>query len=123
MVSSRSVAKGNEVRRLPRMPVWMATALALLVSCVVFLVVTGFYMPILVMMVGNTVAIAALAVPVISVPIAYFSFKKTFGYFRWKKIPRLGSGCWKCGYNLTGNVSGVCPECGTPIDKGTIDKG
>ncbi|NLE59112.1 MAG: hypothetical protein GX616_12180 [Planctomycetes bacterium] len=20
--------------------------------------------------------------------------------------------CRKCGYNLTGNVSGVCPECG-----------
>jgi rubrerythrin len=20
--------------------------------------------------------------------------------------------CQKCGYNLTGNVSGVCPECG-----------
>ena len=23
--------------------------------------------------------------------------------------------CQKCGYNLTGNVSGRCPECGTPI--------
>lgn len=23
--------------------------------------------------------------------------------------------CRACGYNLTGNVSGVCPECGTPI--------
>ncbi len=23
--------------------------------------------------------------------------------------------CERCGYNLTGNVSGVCPECGTPI--------
>jgi hypothetical protein len=23
--------------------------------------------------------------------------------------------CRKCGYNLTGNVSGVCPECGTRI--------
>ena len=22
--------------------------------------------------------------------------------------------CIQCGYNLTGNVSGVCPECGTP---------
>ena len=25
---------------------------------------------------------------------------------------RLGA-CRKCGYDLTGNVSGVCPECGT----------
>jgi predicted amidophosphoribosyltransferase len=23
--------------------------------------------------------------------------------------------CRFCGYNLTGNVSGVCPECGKPI--------
>ena len=24
--------------------------------------------------------------------------------------------CKKCGYNLTGNTSGVCPECGTPSE-------
>jgi hypothetical protein len=23
--------------------------------------------------------------------------------------------CEKCGYNLTGNASGVCPECGTKV--------
>ena len=23
--------------------------------------------------------------------------------------------CHSCGYSLTGNVSGVCPECGTPV--------
>ena len=23
--------------------------------------------------------------------------------------------CGKCGYNLTGNVSGICSECGSPI--------
>jgi len=25
--------------------------------------------------------------------------------------------CKSCGYNLTGNTSGVCPECGTTIKK------
>jgi len=25
--------------------------------------------------------------------------------------------CRTCGYNLRGNVSGVCPECGTPAPK------
>jgi hypothetical protein len=25
---------------------------------------------------------------------------------------RLGGRCIRCGYDLTGNVSGVCPECG-----------
>ncbi len=29
---------------------------------------------------------------------------------------RNQSGCMNCGYNLTGNVSGVCPECGTSTD-------
>jgi len=25
--------------------------------------------------------------------------------------------CTKCGYDLTGNVSGRCPECGEPIPR------
>ncbi len=28
-----------------------------------------------------------------------------------------GSLCGKCAYDLTGNESGVCPECGTPISR------
>ena len=32
----------------------------------------------------------------------------------WRDRRRIPAGhCRKCGYNLTGNVSGVCPECGT----------
>jgi hypothetical protein len=27
--------------------------------------------------------------------------------------------CRHCGYNLTGNISGVCPECGTPCPQQT----
>jgi hypothetical protein len=36
---------------------------------------------------------------------------------RWRTIRRgLREGCCQnCGYNLTANLSGVCPECGTPI--------
>ena len=30
-----------------------------------------------------------------------------------------GLRCVSCGYNLTGNTSGRCPECGTSIDHGT----
>jgi hypothetical protein len=33
---------------------------------------------------------------------------------RWRR--RLARGqCGLCGYNLRGNVSGVCPECGTEV--------
>jgi hypothetical protein len=28
---------------------------------------------------------------------------------------RMPGNCHTCGYNLTGNTSGVCPECGTPV--------
>ena len=36
---------------------------------------------------------------------------------RWEARWRYPQGhCQTCGYNLTGNTSGVCPECGTPTD-------
>ena len=28
-----------------------------------------------------------------------------------------GSRCLACGYDLTGNVSGCCPECGQPVER------
>jgi hypothetical protein len=31
--------------------------------------------------------------------------------------------CWKCQYNLTGNISGICPECGTPVTVSTAATG
>lgn len=32
----------------------------------------------------------------------------------WRQLPHL---CSACGYDLTGNTSGVCPECGRTIDE------
>jgi hypothetical protein len=38
-------------------------------------------------------------------------------------MPRHPAGhCQRCGYNLTGNTSGICPECGTPVDKAAASK-
>lgn len=37
---------------------------------------------------------------------------RSFGH---RIVLQTGSLCWTCGYDLTGNLSGVCPECGTPI--------
>lgn len=36
-----------------------------------------------------------------------------FGFLRLRR--RRGHVCFKCTYDLTGNTSGACPECGTPI--------
>ena len=36
----------------------------------------------------------------------------------WWRSPRHRRGhCLVCGYNLTGNTSGRCPECGTPVER------
>lgn len=40
----------------------------------------------------------------------------TLRHWVWPSTPRHVPGtCWTCGYNLTGNVSGRCPECGMDI--------
>ena len=38
-------------------------------------------------------------------------------FCRLRSARRLGNqaGCPKCGYSLTGNTSGICPECGTAV--------
>jgi hypothetical protein len=35
-------------------------------------------------------------------------------WYRRRRLPRSGH-CESCGYNLTGNISGICPECGRAI--------
>jgi hypothetical protein len=42
-------------------------------------------------------------------------FLEQFGP-QWRFFVHDGPRCVRCGYNLTGNVSGICPECGTPVD-------
>jgi len=50
------------------------------------------------------------------VPVALFSMAPAVSvaeaYRRYRR--RCRGLCWECGYDLTGNESGVCPECGTP---------
>ena len=37
----------------------------------------------------------------------------------WRRGQQVPPGhCHTCGYDLTGNVSGRCPECGTPVEPG-----
>ena len=41
-----------------------------------------------------------------------------WGQLWWRSRPIPAGYCRKCRYDLTGNTSGVCPECGEPIDDG-----
>ena len=41
----------------------------------------------------------------------------------WIKCRRYPPGhCQRCGYDLTGNVSGTCPECGTAVEADAVAK-
>lgn len=53
-----------------------------------------------------------LVCPVIAATCALLAYLDR----RSRRRHRISSGCCiRCGYNLTGNVSGVCPECGERI--------
>jgi hypothetical protein len=49
--------------------------------------------------------------PLLLIAIAIRPFLRFIERKRWHSQSR----CMTCGYNLTGNVSGVCPECGEKI--------
>lgn len=47
--------------------------------------------------------------PAFGAAVGYIVFNRR----RMREEKRRSAGqCGRCGYNLTGNVSGVCPECG-----------
>ena len=53
---------------------------------------------------------------ILAILLAYPTIAFIRGPFkRWRR--RRRGECVACGYNLTGNVTGVCSECGTKIDE------
>ena len=44
----------------------------------------------------------------------------TIAWIKCRRYPP--GGCQRCGYNLTGNVSGTCPECGTAVNADAVAK-
>ncbi|HEY3243573.1 MAG TPA: hypothetical protein VGM03_09500 [Phycisphaerae bacterium] len=61
----------------------------------------------LTMMRSSTLAAIFIPLSIILVLIAIPSLTA----WRRSRLPQPGF-CARCGYNLTGNTSGVCPECG-----------
>jgi hypothetical protein len=47
--------------------------------------------------------------------VAYGLCRALYGRLGWQWRAWDGSSCLNCGYSLTGNTSGVCPECGQSI--------
>jgi hypothetical protein len=61
--------------------------------------------------------------PVWSVLLVTLLFPVHTAFLWWLDRRRIPPGhCQTCGYNLTGNVSGVCPECGTNVTRSKTDQ-
>jgi uncharacterized paraquat-inducible protein A len=39
-----------------------------------------------------------------------------------RQFSKIAGRCLKCGYDLTKNQSGICPECGTPVAEGRCEE-
>jgi hypothetical protein len=58
----------------------------------------------------------SLASVFILLPLVWLANRCRKTLFRLVDRYRIPAGCCRhCGYDLTGNTSGVCPECGTPV--------
>jgi hypothetical protein len=56
------------------------------------------------------------AIPLIVVlAVSYAGARLAYEKARWRWIATSSDYCQSCGYNLTANVSGICPECGQPV--------
>jgi hypothetical protein len=51
------------------------------------------------------------------------AFRAVFRTVRRKMDVNRSGHCGNCDYDLTGNVSGTCPECGTPCTPGNHAEG
>ena len=52
-----------------------------------------------------------------NVPFLVSGLIVAWGHPRYRRLVRRRNGlCTECEYNLTGNVSGICPECGMKVN-------
>lgn len=58
-----------------------------------------------------SIVLALSVLPLLAAPAVYFTVWR-----RWLP-PDTAPRCERCRYNLTGNTSGKCPECGATIER------
>lgn len=105
-------------RKQPRcsrtLSLFVATALFIAIYCVTYVVERPFLFAIFDGLSADTQdrwgPIAVFGIPA---AIAYLPAHLIFRAIRWRTQDD-GASC-SCGYDLTGNLSGVCPECGKRV--------
>ena len=68
--------------------------------------------PVLWPFVGSNANCTQILIP-LWLPLLALALPVAFLWYRDRRPPK--GRCQSCGYNLTGNTSGLCPECGTEI--------
>jgi len=58
---------------------------------------------------GGLPVLPAVAAPTVIAGCLWYRWDRPYALRRQRRAKGL---CVRCGYDLTGNVSGVCPECG-----------
>jgi hypothetical protein len=61
-----------------------------------------------------------MALPVAGVPFLGVALPTAYLFWRDRRYPR--GHCQTCGYDLTGNTSGVCPECGELVTASSAEE-
>lgn len=59
--------------------------------------------------------LGAMLIPGTVLLISYVGARLIYDRLGWRWAKSATENCKSCGYNLTGNTSGTCPECGTSI--------
>ncbi len=67
---------------------------------------------------GSSETLSLILFLLFSFFLPYLAARVVYERLRWRQVASADPLCPNCLYNLTGNVSGRCPECGTPIDAG-----
>ena len=62
-------------------------------------------------------ALRAIGYFVVAPLIALILSSRVYLRLRWEVFKGPWTRCENCGYNLTGNESGVCPECGSEVEQ------
>jgi hypothetical protein len=65
---------------------------------------------------GAEVACVATGVG-LAITVTYWMSGVLYRGLRWRPVPDDAPYCRNCVYNLTGNESGICPECGSSVEQ------
>jgi hypothetical protein len=107
------------VRRCVRWPAWQALPAAIFVSAAVFvgavqicafLVALGFIVLGKRPLPDQTFVVSCHALALVCT--GWLGIH-CYRWLRWRTVAMDQPTCSRCGYNLTANESGICPECGT----------